>query len=45
MADAHFEVPRLAEVYDPLDPRRRDLDVYVAIASEFGALRRWKPFE
>jgi len=37
MADAHFEVPRLAEVYDPLDPRRRDLDVYVAIASEFGA--------
>lgn len=32
MADAIFEDPRLAAVYDPLDPDRSDLDVYVAIA-------------
>ena len=37
MADAHFEVPRLAEIYDPLDPDRRDLDAYAAMAGEFGA--------
>jgi SAM-dependent methyltransferase len=37
MADALFEEPRLARVYDPLDPDRRDLVVYVAIAEEFGA--------
>ena len=37
MADAHFEVPRLAELYDPLDPVRPDLDVYAAMAGEFGA--------
>ena len=37
MADAHFEVPRLAELYDPLDPDRRDLDAYAAMAGEFGA--------
>ena len=37
MADAHFEVPRLAELYDPLDPDRSDLDVYAALAAEFGA--------
>ena len=37
MADAHFEVPRLAEIYDPLDPDRRDLDAYAAMAAEFGA--------
>ena len=37
MADAHFEVPRLAEIYDPLDPDRRDLDAYTAMAGEFGA--------
>lgn len=37
MADTHFEVPRLAGVYDPLDPHRRDLDVYAAIVDEFGA--------
>ncbi|NJC84865.1 class I SAM-dependent methyltransferase [Planosporangium mesophilum] len=37
MADAIFEEPRLAEVYDPLDPDRSDLDAYCAIVDEFGA--------
>jgi SAM-dependent methyltransferase len=37
VADAHFEVPRLAEIYDPLDPDRSDLDAYAALAAEFGA--------
>lgn len=37
MADAIFEDPRLARLYDPLDPDRSDLDVYAAIAAEFGA--------
>ncbi len=37
MADAHFEVPRLAEVYDPLDPDRSDLGAYATLAGEFGA--------
>ncbi|MCA2227714.1 class I SAM-dependent methyltransferase [Nonomuraea aurantiaca] len=37
MADAIFEYPRLASVYDALDPDRGDLDVYVAIADELGA--------
>jgi SAM-dependent methyltransferase len=35
--DAIFEDPRLAAVYDPLDPDRSDLDVYVSIAEELGA--------
>jgi SAM-dependent methyltransferase len=35
--DRAFADPRLAEVYDPLDPDRSDLDVYVAIADELGA--------
>jgi SAM-dependent methyltransferase len=35
--DAIFEDPRLARVYDPLDPDRSDLDVYAAMATEFGA--------
>jgi SAM-dependent methyltransferase len=35
--DATFEHPRLAQVYDPLDPDRRDLDAYVAIIDELGA--------
>ncbi|NJP97264.1 class I SAM-dependent methyltransferase [Nonomuraea sp. FMUSA5-5] len=39
MADAIFEHPRLAAVYDPLDPDRSDLDVYAAIAEELGAHR------
>lgn len=37
MADAIFEEPRLAEIYDPLDTDRSDLDVYAAMAGEFGA--------
>jgi SAM-dependent methyltransferase len=37
MADDGFEVPRLAQLYDPLDPDRSDLDVYAAIADELGA--------
>lgn len=37
MADAVFEDPRLAAVYDPLDPDRSDLDVYAAIVDELGA--------
>jgi SAM-dependent methyltransferase len=37
VADAHFEVPRLAEIYDALDPDRSDLDAYATLAGEFGA--------
>jgi len=37
VADAIFEDPRLARVYDPLDPDRGDLDVYAAIVAELGA--------
>jgi SAM-dependent methyltransferase len=37
MPDAIFDDPRLAAVYDPLDPDRSDLDVYVGIAGELGA--------
>jgi SAM-dependent methyltransferase len=37
VADAIFEEPRLAEIYDPLDTDRSDLDVYAAMAGEFGA--------
>lgn len=37
MPDAVFDDPRLAEIYDPLDPDRSDLDSYAAIAREFGA--------
>ncbi|HEY2372782.1 MAG TPA: class I SAM-dependent methyltransferase [Gaiellaceae bacterium] len=37
MPDAIFKDARLAAVYDPLDPDRSDLDVYVAIAEELGA--------
>jgi len=35
--DAIFEDPRLARVYDPLDPDRSDLDVYAEIVNELGA--------
>jgi len=35
--NAIFEEPRLARVYDPLDPDRGDLEVYAAMAEEFGA--------
>lgn len=37
MADALFEDPRLAGLYDPLDPDRSDLDAYAAMAAEFAA--------
>ena len=37
MADATFDDRRLAEVYDPLDPDRSDLDVYAAMVDELGA--------
>ena len=37
MPDAHFAEPRLAELYDALDADRSDLDVYAAMAGEFGA--------
>src|SRR5689334_17885085 len=37
MADDGFEIPRLAQLYDPLDPDRSDLDVYVTIVDELGA--------
>jgi len=38
VADAIFEEPRLAEIYDPLDPDRSDLDAYAALADEFSAV-------
>jgi hypothetical protein len=38
VADALFAEPRLAELYDPLDPDRSDLDVYAATARESGAV-------
>jgi ubiquinone/menaquinone biosynthesis C-methylase UbiE len=37
MPDAEFDDPRLAEIYDALDPDRSDLEVYAAIVDEFGA--------
>ena len=37
MPDATFDDARLAALYDPLDPDRSDLDVYVALADELGA--------
>jgi SAM-dependent methyltransferase len=39
MGDAIFEHPRLAAIYDALDPDRSDLDVYRAIVEELGAGR------
>jgi SAM-dependent methyltransferase len=39
VADPIFEDPRLAEVYDRLDPDRSDLDADVAMVDEFGARR------
>ncbi|MFE6978072.1 class I SAM-dependent methyltransferase [Streptomyces sp. NPDC057682] len=39
MADECFGDPRLAAVYDALEPDRGDLDAYVRIAEEFGARR------
>ena len=37
MVDASFTDQRLAALYDPLDPDRSDLEVYAAMAAEFGA--------
>jgi SAM-dependent methyltransferase len=37
VGDAIFEDPRLAEVYDPLDPDRSDLDLYLGLAERCGA--------
>ena len=37
MADELFEDPRLAAVYDPLDPDRSDLDLYLGLVEELGA--------
>jgi SAM-dependent methyltransferase len=37
MADECFGHPRLAAVYDPLDPDRGDLDAYLGIAQELKA--------
>jgi SAM-dependent methyltransferase len=39
MADEIFGHPRLAAIYDQLDPDRSDLDAYVAVAAELGARR------
>jgi SAM-dependent methyltransferase len=39
MADECFGHPRLAAIYDPLDPDRSDLDAYVHMAEELGAGR------
>ncbi|MFD7229247.1 class I SAM-dependent methyltransferase [Streptomyces sp. NPDC059881] len=39
MADDCFGHPRLAAIYDPLDPDRSDLDAYLLMAEEFGARR------
>ncbi|POX36914.1 SAM-dependent methyltransferase [Streptomyces sp. Ru73] len=39
MADECFRHPRLAALYDALDPDRGDLDAYVRVAEEFGARR------
>ncbi|MGW6054808.1 class I SAM-dependent methyltransferase [Streptomyces sp. NPDC055189] len=37
MADEAYANPRLAVLYDPLDPDRSDLDVYAAVATELNA--------
>lgn len=37
MPDPVFEDPRLVEVYDGLEPDRRDLDAYLGIVKELGA--------
>lgn len=37
LPDPIFADPRLAQIYDPLDGDRSDLDAYLAIVDEFGA--------
>jgi SAM-dependent methyltransferase len=39
VADAIFNDQRLAEIYDPLDPDRTDLQAYLSMVDEFGARR------
>ncbi|MER7116497.1 class I SAM-dependent methyltransferase [Saccharomonospora azurea] len=39
MPDALYADPRLAPLYDPLDPDRSDLEPYLAMVEEFGARR------
>lgn len=39
MGDDCFAHPRLAAIYDPLDPDRSDLDAYLRITEEFEAHR------
>jgi 2-polyprenyl-3-methyl-5-hydroxy-6-metoxy-1,4-benzoquinol methylase len=39
VVDEEFGHPRLAALYDLLDPDRGDLDAYVGIADELGARR------
>jgi ubiquinone/menaquinone biosynthesis C-methylase UbiE len=39
MADNAFEHPRLAAIYDALDPDRSDLNTYAGIAEKLGARR------
>lgn len=39
MPDAIFDHPRVARVYDPLDPDRTDLDSYVNVVDEFNATK------
>jgi ubiquinone/menaquinone biosynthesis C-methylase UbiE len=39
MPDALFAHPRLAELYDPLEAARPDLEAYAAMTGEFGASR------
>ncbi|MGM0924800.1 MAG: class I SAM-dependent methyltransferase, partial [Bacillota bacterium] len=38
MADEIFENSRLADIYDPFDPDRFDLDAYESMVNEFGAI-------
>lgn len=39
MADEGFTHPRLAAIYDAVEPDRGDLDAYVRMVEEFGARR------
>ncbi len=39
MVDNHFEHPRLAGVYDALDPDRSDLEVYARVVGQLAARR------
>ncbi|MEV7323860.1 class I SAM-dependent methyltransferase [Streptomyces sp. NPDC093970] len=39
MVDDCFAHPRLAAIYDPLDPDRSDLDAYLRMADDFGTQR------